>query len=110
MHFKPVLLPLTLLSLLSCVLWVGLALRSPRGLPFWLAAAGALAFVGAFAVTRIVNFPINDALTSWDPAAPPADLRQRWAPWEKAHTIRAIVATAAFALLAVSLALGPHEP
>jgi uncharacterized membrane protein len=105
-HFKPVLMPLTLLGLLSCLLWVGVALRSPLGLPFWLAAAGALVFACAFAVTRIVNFPINDALMTWDAASPPVNLREQWVPWEKAHTERAILATAAFALLAVSLALG----
>jgi uncharacterized membrane protein len=109
-HFKPVLMPLTLLALLSCALWVGLALRAPRGVPFWLAVAGMLGFAGAFAVTRVVNFPINDALMTWSAAAPPADLRQLWAPWEKAHTIRAILAAVAFSLLAVSLALSSHEP
>jgi uncharacterized membrane protein len=107
-HFKPVLMPLTLLALLSCVLWVGFALHAPRGLPFWLASAGALEFIGAFAVTRIVNLPINDALMTWNAAAPPADLRQLWARWEKAHTVRAILATAAFASLTVSLALSQH--
>jgi len=110
LHFKPVLMPLTLLALISSVLWAGLAARQPKGLQFWLAALGALAFVGAFAVTRIVNFPINDALMTWSASAPPHDLRQLWAPWERAHTVRAALSTVAFAFQACALGLIARKP
>lgn len=104
-HFKPVMMPLTLLALLSCVLWVALAARRPRGLQFYLAALGALCFIGAFVITRIVNFPINDALMTWSAAAPPGNLRQLWAPWEQAHTVRAALSVGTFALQICSLSL-----
>jgi len=108
-HFKPVLMPLTLLTLVSSVLWVGLAARRPRGLGFWLAALAALAVVAAFAVTRVVNFPINDALMTWSAASPPGDLRKLWAPWEQAHTLRVALALSAFALQACSLTLAARS-
>jgi hypothetical protein len=42
---------------------------------------------------------------TWDAAAPPADLAGRWAPWERAHTARALVAAAVLVLDAVALGL-----
>jgi len=56
-------------------------------------------------ITRAVNVPINNQLMTWSAAAPPANLRELWAPWERVHTIRTIVAVGAFVLEAVALGL-----
>ena len=45
--------------------------------------------ISAAVLTRVVNFPINDALVTWNVTSPPANIRELWAPWEHVHTIRA---------------------
>lgn len=104
-HFKPVLMPLTLVAVVASLAWVVLSWSERRKLHFWLAAAGATAMVLAFAVTRIVNFPINDALMTWSAAAPPSNIRELWAPWEHAHSLRAATSVAAFALQVIALSV-----
>ena len=41
-------------------------------------------------MTRIVNFPINDAMMTWSAAAPPSNVRDLWAPGAQLHTVRHI--------------------
>jgi uncharacterized membrane protein len=76
---------------------------------FWLVASAALAMVCAAVLTRAVNIPINNQLMTWSAAAPPADLAELWRPWETVHSIRTVLAVAAFACEVVavsSLAFG----
>jgi hypothetical protein len=44
-----------------------------------------------------VNIPINGRLMTWDAAAPPSDMSVVWAPWERIHSIRTVLAIVAFA-------------
>jgi uncharacterized membrane protein len=104
-HFKPVLMPLTLIAVLASVLWVVLVRSHWRQVGFWVIAAGTLCMVCAFLITRIVNFPINDELMTWSAAAPPGDVRTVWTHWEHAHTWRAIASVCAFVLQTVGLGL-----
>jgi len=111
LHFKPILMPLTIVALATSLLWAALAAQRWRQAEFWLAAAAALATGFAFVVTRSVNFPINDALMTWSAAAPPRNLRELWAPWEAVHTLRAAAAVLAFALQASALGwVARHTP
>ena len=89
-HFKPLLLPIIVGSVLGGLLWIWFLRSHRKHAAFWLAAGGTAAMVLAAALTRIVNFPINDALMTWNAAAPPANFRDIWATWERIHTIRAI--------------------
>jgi hypothetical protein len=50
-----------------------------------------------------VNVPINNRLMKWKIEAPPADLMQQWAPWERVHTVRTLLATIAFVLQVIAL-------
>jgi uncharacterized membrane protein len=86
------------ISVMASMAW--LILDLPRaGTPgFLFVALGAVGVVAVVAITRVVNIPINDRLAGWDPAAPPPDLARIWARWEKAHTVRTVLAMLAFAL------------
>jgi uncharacterized membrane protein len=102
-HFKPLLLPITIGAVVGGLIWV-LSLRPRwRSNEFWFAAAGTAAMTAAAVLTRFVNFPINDALMTWHAAAPPPNVRELWAPWEQVHTIRAALSVAAFVLQVFAL-------
>ena len=104
-HFKPVLLPLTLIAVAASLFWVVLSRSQWRSAGFWVIGAAALCMAVAFLVTRIVNYPINDALMTWNAAAPPSNVRSLWSPWERAHTVRAAAAVAAFVLQSLGFSL-----
>jgi uncharacterized membrane protein len=72
---------------------------------FWLVAGAALAMVCAAALTRAINIPINNKLMTWSIAAPPADLAELWAPWERVHSIRTVLAMAAFLCEVVAVSI-----
>ncbi len=102
-HVVKILPALTLTDIVSSLAWLILVRARWDRAEFWLVAlaVGAMAF--AFALTVIVNFPINDQLTTWNPAAPPDNFREIWSPWEKAHKVRTTLWMTAFALEAVAL-------
>jgi len=102
-HFKPLLVPVTFAAVLGGLLWLWSMRASPRGAQFWLATAGTAAMLLAAVVTRVVNFPINDALMTWNAASPPHNVRELWAPWEQVHTIRAALSVCAFVLQVLAL-------
>lgn len=102
-HFKPLLLPITVGAVLSGLIWVWILRSRCRSFEFCFAAMSAAAMIVAAALTRIVNFPINDALMTWYAAAPPPNVRELWAPWENVHTIRAALSVGAFVLQVFAL-------
>ncbi len=42
---------------------------------------------------------------TWSVGAPPTNLREIWAPWERVHTLRTVLATGALVLQAVAVGL-----
>jgi uncharacterized membrane protein len=107
-HFKPILMPLTLVAVVTSAAWAGFGWSRWKQPEFQLATAAALLMILAFVITRTVNFPINDALMTWSPLAPPANVRELWAPWEHAHTVRAAASVVAFVLQVIALSLSAH--
>jgi uncharacterized membrane protein len=103
-HFKPLLMPITIAAVIGGLAWVWSLRLQPTGAEIWLAALGTGAMIAAAVLTRVVNFPINDALMTWNPVSPPQNMRLLWAPWEQAHTIRAALALCAFLLEVLALA------
>jgi uncharacterized membrane protein len=97
-HFRPVLMPLTITMLVSSLIWVALSSDQWRRIEFWSISVAAMLILVAFVATRIVNFPINDALMTWRDSAPPPNMRELWSSWESAHTLRAAVSVIAFVL------------
>jgi uncharacterized membrane protein len=74
-HFKPLLMPLTFAAALAGLLWIWSLRSSPRTAEFWFAAIGTAAIISAAVLTRVVNFPINDALMTWNATSPPSNIR-----------------------------------
>ncbi len=90
-------------SILASLLWA--VLLQERTAELWLASAASLSMACILAMTLAVNVPINKKLMTWNIAAPPSDWRTIWEPWERVHSIRTVLAIAAFAAEALALSL-----
>jgi uncharacterized membrane protein len=97
--------PLILTALLAALVWLLLARSHWRSPDFWLIAASACGIALIAAMTRAVNVPINNQLMTWDSAAPPNNVRELWAPWDRINTIRTVLAAAALIFEALALSL-----
>lgn len=102
-HVVRILPALTLTAIVSALGWLIMMRARWNSAEFWLVALAVAAMAFAFALTVTVNFPINDQLMTWNPAAPPDNFREIWSPWEKAHRVRTTLWMTAFALQAVAL-------
>jgi len=104
-HYVKFMPPLTIAALLTALAWL-VMIRSRWASPeFWLIAASTCGIALIAVMTRAVNVPLNNRLMTWDIAAPPSNLREMWAPWDRVNTIRALVLTAALILEAIALSL-----
>lgn len=61
--------------------------------------------VCSIVLTQAVNIPINGQLMTWSIETPPANLMELWRPWERVHSIRTVLAGAAFAFQVVALSV-----
>ena len=102
-HFVRFVGPLMLIGLVAGSAWLVLAWPHGNRVERALIAASIAGVVVVAGITARVNVPINGQLMTWNAGAPPADLAARWAPWERAHTARALVAAAVLVLEAVAL-------
>jgi uncharacterized membrane protein len=105
LHFARSMPPLVLTALLAGLAWLVMLRSHWRSAEFWLIAASMCGIVLIAAITRAVNIPLNNQLMTWSIAAPPSNLRELWAPWERAHTIRTFVAMGVLILEAMALSL-----
>jgi len=104
-HFVRFVGPLMLIGLVAGSAWLVLAWPHGNRVERALIAASIAGVVVVAGITARVNVPINGQLMTWDAAAPPANLAALWAPWERAHTTRALVAAAVLVLDAMALGL-----
>lgn len=102
----PVLLGVGLLSGLISLL---LLRRERKTVLFTFTAVATLCVLAVIVMTRLVNVPINEALMTWSTTAPPENVMQLWAPWEKIHTIRTVVSLIGFACLVFPATNRPHK-
>jgi len=100
--FMPVFL---IAASVSNLLWLFLLRKSVRSPGFVLLALATVGILFVFAITLMVNVPINKELMTWDASAPLANVLELWKPWEQVNTIRTIVAVCVFALEALVLSL-----
>jgi uncharacterized membrane protein len=98
-----VLVPAIFLPTLLFAVAVTLVDGGDNGLAFRCAAIVALLAWGVVTIRGTV--PINEAAIEWDPAAPPANWRAEVDRWEDLNSVRAWLATVAFALLLAGLML-----
>lgn len=76
--------------------------RAGAGTTLWL-ALGTLALIAAGGLlTKLGHFPINDVISTWEPAAPPAAWSAVQAKWSALHLARTAASVLAFALLILS--------
>ena len=92
-------------ALVGSAAWAILLRSHWRTDEFWLVSAASAAMMCILAMTRAVNIPINRRLMTWDAAAPPSDLRVVWAPWERIHSARTVLAIVAFAGEVIALSI-----
>lgn len=104
-HFVRFMPPLVLTALMAGLAWLLMVRSRWTSAEFWLIAASTSGIALIAAMTRAVNVPLNNRLMTWDIAAPPSNLREMWAPWDRVNTIRAFVATGALIFEAVALSL-----
>ena len=87
-------------SLLSGAVSLVLLRRDYKSSQFIFTAIATLCVLAVIVMTRLVNVPVNEALMTWRVAAPPQNLMELWAPWERVHTIRTVVSMIGFVCLA----------
>jgi uncharacterized membrane protein len=104
-HYVRFMPPLVLIALVSSMLWLLMVRSQWRTAEFWLVAISACAIVAILAVTWAVNIPLNNQLMTWSVDSPPPNAQQLWMPWERANTLRSILATGALFLETVALSL-----
>jgi uncharacterized membrane protein len=95
--------PMVFAAIVAAIGWLFLVRLQWRGAEFWLIASSICGIIFIAAVTRAVNVPLNDQLMTWSIAAPPANLKELWAPWEQVDAIRTAVAVGAFVLETLAL-------
>jgi uncharacterized membrane protein len=104
-HFVRFMPPLVLTALLTALVWLLMVRSRWTTAEFWLIAVSTCGIVLIAAMTRAVNVPLNNRLMTWDITAPPSNLREVWAPWDRVNTVRAFLATGALIFEAVALSL-----
>lgn len=100
--------PIGGLALVATLAALAASWRNPRTRQLLLAAVGCL-LVGML-VTVVVHFPINDAIMTWQPEAPPADWQDLRTRWLTAHAVRTWVAVVGFVLLVLARNGQRQEP
>lgn len=75
--------------------------------PLVMAAVGCL--VSGMVVTVGLHFPMNAVIDTWSSTAPPGEWEQMRRDWLVAHTVRSVLAVAAFVLLATAATKGERR-
>jgi uncharacterized membrane protein len=102
---------LQIAAILSSLAWLFLLGSSSSRPEFALLAVTAAGSVVVFAITLLVNVPINKKLMTWSASAPPANVSELWKPWEKGNTVRTILAAGVFVLeLSALILASPAKP
>lgn len=104
---------LVLAAIVAALGWLFLVRSQWRGAEFRLVAVSLLGMLFVAAITRMVNVPLNEQLMTWSATAPPTNLKELWAPWERVDAIRTVVAIAAFVVEVFALCVktsGSRQP
>lgn len=86
---------------------LGVVLLARRNIAYGVrAAAAALCLLGTLLSYFFGNRPVNTRIAGWTPATLPPDWAAYRNTWEAAHAVSAVLAAAAFVLMAVSAVWG----
>lgn len=94
--------PLQISSLLSTVALAVMAAVDDASTCAIIAAVAAVAVLTNILVTVRGDLPINNAMATWRPEAPPADWESQRARWDFFNSIRTTAAVGALVLLALA--------
>ena len=95
---------LSTIALVAPVLWL-IILRARRGTAqFKLVLFATVAIAIGYTITFVFNVPVNNQLEMWSADAPPANAREIWSQWEKAHVARTIFWVLGFFLQTLAFA------
>ena len=96
---------LSTVAVAAPILWL-IMLRARRdSVEFRVLLDATIAIAIGYTITFVFNVPVNNQLETWNAAAPPANAREIWSHWEKAHVIRTVFWVAGFFLEIVALVL-----
>lgn len=102
-HYVKFMPPLTITALLTALAWLVMIRSRWASAEFWLIAVSTCGIALIAALTRAVSVPLNNRLMTWKIDAPPSNLREMWAPWDRVNTIRAFVSTGVLIFEAIAL-------
>ena len=104
---------LSTIAVAAPILWL-IILRTRRdSAEFKILLGAAVAIAVGYTITFVFNVPVNNQLETWNVAAPPANAREIWSQWEKAHVVRTIFGVVGFFLETVALVMpasSRHDP
>jgi uncharacterized membrane protein len=104
-HFLKFVPPLVVGNMVAVIVWLAMLMSHWTSLEFWLIAAATCGNIAVVAMTVSVNVPLNNKLMTWSAAAPPVDLKELWAPWDRTNTIRTFVSVGVLAIEVAALSL-----
>src|SRR6476469_4239760 len=100
---------LSTIAVAALILWL-IILRTRRdSAEFKILLGATVAIAVGYTITFVFNVPVNNQLETWDFAAPPANAREIWSHWEKAHVVRTIFWVTGFFLETIALVM-PASP
>ena len=94
---------LSTIALATPILWLVMLRHRRDSAEFKILLAATVAIVIGFTITLVLNVPVNNQLETWNAAAPPANAREIWSAWERAHVIRTVFWVVGFFLEIVAL-------
>ena len=100
---------LSTIAVAAPILWLIILRTRSDSAEFKILLSATVAIAVGYTITFVFNVPVNNQLETWDFAAPPADAREIWSHWEKAHVVRTIFWATGFFLETVALVM-PASP
>lgn len=94
---------LSTLALAAPILWLVMLRDRRDSAEFKVLLGATVAIAIGYTITFVFNVPVNNQLETWNFAAPPANAREIWSQWEKAHVVRTVFWVLGFFLETVAL-------
>jgi uncharacterized membrane protein len=81
---------LSTVAIAAPIMWLIMLRRRRNISEFKVLLTATIAIAIGYTITFVFNVPVNNQLETWNVAAPPANAREIWSQWEKAHVVRTI--------------------
>ena len=102
---------LSTVALAAPIVWLIMVRTRRSSAEFKIVLVAVVAIAIGYTITFVFNVPVNNQLETWNFAAPPANAREIWSHWEKAHVVRTIFWVFGFFLETVAIAMSAlHRP